>query len=160
MRIFLLFDDDGRLNTFRLIMTELTEEEVAEYLAQGFIESTLNQLKTYINITGGEYGGGYIRDPETGEPIDVPPYEPTKSEVAERLFYKVTKELNIIEEDMKEALINNDQEFINLFNAKKELIDDYREALEELTQEEGENNGESDNSGGNGSGETSDGDNA
>ena len=154
---FMLFNEEGRLVDYQVITPDLTEETIASYRERGYIEGNINEFFVYANPTSGEYGAGYLRDPETGEPVSAMPYEAIRELIMEMLYNKVTSDLKIIESAMKEALINNDEEFANLWDKRETLLKDYKEALEELA-EEGEDNGEG-NNGSENEGETETGDN-
>lgn len=159
MPIYLmLFNEEGRLVDYQVITPDLAEESIASYRERGYIEGNINEFFVYANPTSGEYSAGYIRDSQTGSPISAMPYEASKEMIIEMLYNKVISDLNIIESAMKEALIDNDAEFVNLWNKRETLLNDYKEALEELAEEGDEGNGES-NNGGENEGETGTSDN-
>jgi len=165
MDFLALFDESGRLTKVFRVMPDTSEEEITGYVEQGYIEVTLSELQLfYANWTGGANGTGYLRDNETGEPKDAPPYVPTKIEIADWLYDKTSQEIKSIENAMTLALISNDINMETLIEKRETLVEEYKEALAELQAEdfsnalevvEGEGNNESSqNDGGDGTGDS------
>jgi len=147
---FMLFNEEGRLVDYQVITPDLSEAAIASYRERGYIERSINELFVYINPTSGEYGAGYLRDPETGEPVSAKPYESSKVEIADWLYDKTSQEIKSIENAMTLALINNDINMETLIEKRDALVEEYKEALEELAEEgEDANNGEGNNGSGN-----------
>ena len=164
MNFLMLFDETGRLIKYFPITSDMPEEQKAYLLEQGYIEGNVNEMATFANTTGGANGTGYLRDSETGEPIDAPPYVPTKIEIADWLYDKTSQEIKSIENAMTLALINNDATNLeNLRTERETLVEEYKEALAELQAEdfsnalevvEGGNNEPSQNEGSDGTGDS------
>ena len=74
------FDENGRRGaTYPEDMT-MSAERKAELISDGFIETPEEDWKLYCDTAGGVNGTGYIRDTETGKPVDAPAHVPTKGE--------------------------------------------------------------------------------
>jgi len=164
MNFLMLFDDTGRLIKFFPFTAETPEDKKSELIEQGYIEGNAYDMSIYSNTTGGANGTGYLRDSETGEPIDAPPYVPTKIEIADWLYDKTSQEIKSIENAMTLALINNDANLENLRTERETLVEEYKEALAELQAEDfsnaleivegGGNNESSQNDGSDGTGDS------
>lgn len=74
------FDDNGRRGATYPVDVTMSESRKAELIADGFIETSEVDWKLYCDMNGGINGTGYIRDAETGHPVDAPAKVPTKDE--------------------------------------------------------------------------------
>ena len=74
------FDDNGRRGATYPKDATMSAERKAELIADGFLETSEDDWKMYCDTTGGANGTGYIRNAETGKPIDAPVHVLTKEE--------------------------------------------------------------------------------
>ena len=73
------FDSAGR-RTETLLSCEYSDEEKAQKIADGYIESDEEEWADYVGNKGqGKNGTGYVRGAD-GKPTDAPAYVPTKAE--------------------------------------------------------------------------------
>lgn len=76
------FDETGR-RTSSVVegINYKTNAEKQAYIENGFIETSDDDYDYYVGNKGmGANGTGYIRDAETGKPVDAPAHVPTKEE--------------------------------------------------------------------------------
>ena len=75
MNYMIHFDDDGYKGETYPVDILMTAEKKEELIANGFIETTEEDWRYYIGANGnGANDTGYVRDPDTGKPVDAPAY--------------------------------------------------------------------------------------
>lgn len=78
------FDADGRRTSTIPVDITMTDEQIAQYIADGYIKITADEWTYYVGNRGaGDNGTGYIRDPKTGKPVSAPPAPPVEAEPQE-----------------------------------------------------------------------------
>lgn len=134
MNYMIHFDDDGYKGETYPVDILMTAEKKEELIANGFIETTEEDWRYYIGANGnGANDTGYVRDPDTGKPVDAPAYIPSKEEQATLLFNECQSDLRQIDEQIVNAIIIKDSELIDeLRHERDERIAEYEAALEEL----------------------------
>ena len=74
------FDVAGRRASTVPIDGLMTEEQVAQYVTDGYIKITSEEWAYYVGNRGaGDNGTGYIRDTKTGKPVSAPPAPPVET---------------------------------------------------------------------------------
>lgn len=138
MTYLIKFREDGRKGETYPIDSLMTEEEKADLIERGFVETSEEDFDLYIQSDGGANGTGYIRG-ENGSPIDAPAYVPTQEEVANNLYNECAQDVKVIENDMLAVIM--EMYFSNSFdpdileeirNAKETRLAEYGAALDEL----------------------------
>ena len=128
------FDENGnRKETY--ISTEYTEEQKTEMYADGFVELSEEDFNYYVGNMGmGVNGTGYIRDSETGKPVDAPPpAPPTKEQRITELDSDYKSNVSDLQNYMALAMLRNDTDLIaELQDEFLELQIAYNEAIKEL----------------------------
>jgi hypothetical protein len=134
VEILALFDANGRKVSGKMEGVHYkTPEERQLYIDEGFIPIAEDDLTLYSQGAGGANGTGYIRDPETGKPVDAPPYVPSKKEQADALFRDCQRDLQAIDGEILNAMADGDTEAVDeLRQEKAERIEQYQHDLEEL----------------------------
>lgn len=118
------FDTNGR-RTETLLTCEFTEEQKAQKIAEGYIETSEEDWNYYIGNRGqGANGTGYIRGKD-GKPVDAPAYVPTKEEQLAQLDSQYNADKAELTQYFAEAVLADDTE------TQAEL----RQELEELNAE-------------------------
>lgn len=78
------FDVAGRRASTVPIDGLMTEEQVAQYVTDGYIKITSEEWAYYVGNRGaGDNGTGYIRDTKTGKPVSAPPVPTVEEEPQE-----------------------------------------------------------------------------
>ena len=81
------FDAAGRRTSTIPVDITMTDEQIAQYIADGYIKIAADEWAYYVGNRGtGDNGTGYIRDHKTGKPVSAPPappVEPTEEQAAE-----------------------------------------------------------------------------
>lgn len=128
------FDENG-YRTETHISAEYTDEQKAEMYADGFVELSEEDWNYYVGNMGmGVNGTGYIRDSETGKPVDAPPpAPPTKEQRIAELDSDYKSNVSDLQNYMALAMLRNDTDLIaELQDEFLELQNAYNEALAEL----------------------------
>lgn len=128
------FDESGnRKETY--IAAEYTDEQKNQMYADGFVDLSEEDWNYYIGNMGmGVNGTGYIRDSETGKPVDAPPpAPPTKEQRIAELDSDYKSNVSDLQNYMALAMLRNDTDLIaELQDEFLELQIAYNEAIEEL----------------------------
>lgn len=128
------FDKNGyRTETY--ISSEYTDEQKSQMYADGFVELSDEDFNYYIGNMGmGVNGTGYIRDSETGKPVDAPPpAPPTKEQRIAELDSDYKSNVSDLQNYMALAMLRNDTDLIaELQDEFLELQIAYNEAIKEL----------------------------
>lgn len=131
MIILCKFDNEGnRISS--VDATFSTDQEIAEYKNNGFIEVSLDDYNKLIgNVDDKEY---IYKD---GEIVEKPPYTPTAEEIQKEKEAELEREYNTqlesFKNDMLVALLNNNNEAIQ--SIQSEIVDfntAYVEAMQEI----------------------------
>lgn len=128
------FDENG-YRTTTLLACEYTEEQKSQMYADGFVDLSEEDWNYYIGNMGmGVNGTGYIRDSETGKPVDAPPpAPPTKEQRIAELDSDYKSNVSDLQNYMALAMLRNDTDLIaELQDEFLELQIAYNEAIEEL----------------------------
>lgn len=129
------FDDNGkRIITVVKGIHYKTDEERQQYISDGFVVTSEEDWNYYIGNHGkGRNGTGYIRDPETGKPVDAPAYVPTKDKQAQTLYNACQSDLRQIDAQIVKAVaIGDDKLVADLRQERAERIEQYQRDLAEL----------------------------
>ena len=117
------------------IAAEYTEEQKTEMYADGFVDLSEEDWNYYVGNMGmGVNGTGYIRDSETGKPVDAPPpAPPTKEQRIAELDSDYKSNVSDLQNYMALAMLRNDTDLIaELQDEFLELQIAYNEAIKEL----------------------------
>ena len=128
------FDENGK-RTKTLLACEYTDEQKQEMYADGFVDLSEEDWNYYVGNMGmGVNGTGYIRDSETGKPVDAPPSAPpTKEQRIAELDSDYKSNVSDLQNYMALAMLRNDTDLIaELQDEFLELQIAYNEAIEEL----------------------------
>jgi hypothetical protein len=128
------FDDDGkRIATVVSGVHFNTDEEKADYIADGYIETSDDDYAYYVGNKGtGANGTGYIRG-EDGKPTDAPAYVPSVEEQLAQLDAQYNADKAVLSEQYTMAMLTDDTELAE--ELKAELValnEDYDKAYEEI----------------------------
>lgn len=129
------FDENGKPQGFLLegIHYRTQEEKEAKY-AEGYVDLTQEEWEYYTGNKGeGENGTGYIRDPQTGQPVSAPARVWTATELADMAFGRCNSECKSIDNEMVLAQANNDEELLaELREERDAAIALYRSVLAKI----------------------------
>ena len=128
------FDENGK-RTKTLLAGEYTDEQKQEMYADGFVDLSEEDWNYYVgNMSMGVNGTGYIRDSETGKPVDAPPpAPPTKEQRIVELDSDYKSNVSDLQNYMALAMLRNDTDLIaELQDEFLELQIAYNEAIKEL----------------------------
>ena len=128
------FDENGNRTT-TLLACEYTEEQKNQIYADGFVDLSDEDWNYYVGNMGmGVNGTGYIRDSETGKPVDAPPpAPPTKEQRIVGLDSDYKSNISDLQNYMALAMLRNDTDLIaELQDEFLELQIAYNEAIKEL----------------------------
>ena len=132
--ILALFDEVGRKTS--AVLEGLHYETPAgrqKYIDEGYIPITEEENNLYTPSYTGKNHTGYLRDPKTGNPIDAPPIEYSKTEKAEQIKNKYSVAFEDLKTAMVTAVLNDDIELQNdLKEEYADLMAEYKKELEEL----------------------------
>ncbi len=128
------FDEKGnRKETF--LACEYTDKQKNQMYADGFVDLSEEDWNYYVGNMGmGVNGTGYIRDSETGKPVDAPPpAPPTKEQRIVELDSDYKSNVSDLQNYMALAMLRNDTDLIaELQDEFLELQIAYNEAIKEL----------------------------
>jgi hypothetical protein len=129
------FDEQGR-RIETLLACEFTEEEKAEKLAEGYIETSQEDWEYYVGNKGnGKNGAGYIRGKD-GKPVDAHAYVPSKEERLAALDVQYDSDKAELTRYFTEAALAGDTETQEELRAElEELNDEYVAARKEIEEE-------------------------
>ena len=128
------FDENGRRTSTYPIDSTVSQEKLAEWVADGYLVISENDWEYYAGMHGnGQNGTGYIRDPQTGKPVDAPAYVPTKDEQAKILFNACQRDLETIDKQVINAVAMEDDELLaDLRQERQERIEQYQQDIDKL----------------------------
>lgn len=131
------FDEDGHREATYPVDSTMTDERKAELIADGFVEISEEDWNTYVGNNGqGANGTGYIRDPETGKPVDAPPYVPSKEAQLARLDAQYQSDVDELTKYYAEAGLKGDTELqAELQEEMSEVDAEYVEARKAIEEE-------------------------
>ena len=134
MEVLAKFNDEGRRVSSVLEGINYKDDTKRQtFIDKGYIPISEEDWRLYCSVDGGDNGTGYIRDPETGEPVSAPPHIPTKEENATRLFRECQHDLKEIDGQIVNAIIIKDMELVEeLRQERDERVAEYEAALEKL----------------------------
>lgn len=134
MEVLAKFNDEGRRVSSVIEGINYKDEAKRQtFIDKGYIPISEEDWRLYCSTTGGANGTGYIRDPETGKPVDAPPYVPSKKEQADALFRDCQRDLQAIDGEILNAMADGDTEAVDeLRQEKAERIEQYQHDLEAL----------------------------
>lgn len=105
------FNSAGHRGATYPVDSTMTDERKAELIAEGFVEISEEDWNTYVGNNGqGANGTGYVRDPETGKPVDAPPYVPSKEAQLAQLDAQYEQDKEELTKYFAEALLSGDTE--------------------------------------------------
>jgi hypothetical protein len=118
------FDETGRrTSTVAEGIHFKADAEKQAYLDDGYIETSDEDYQYYVgNMGAGANGTGYVRDAETGKPVDAPAYVPSKEEQLADLDAQFRLDQATIMEYFTQAVFDGDTD------AQEEL----KEEMEEI----------------------------
>ena len=134
MEVLAKFNDEGRRVSSVIEGINYKDEAKRQtFIDKGYIPISEEDWRLYCSTTGGANGTGYIRDPETGKPVDAPPYVPSKKEQDDALFRDCQRDLQAIDGEILNAMADGDTEAVDeLRQEKAERIEQYQHDLEAL----------------------------
>ena len=105
--------------------------------AEGYIKVSTEDYQYYVGNKGsGANGTGYIRDNQTGKPVNAPARIITLAEKANTLKFEYEANIKAIDEAIQIAKNNNDTEYVaELQQERQNTLDEYANRLEALTNE-------------------------
>lgn len=124
------FDEQNRLEDFVLIDGDLTDDKYNELVADEYVKISETDWKYYQGyIDKGEYGNGYIRDPETNSPVSAPESSYEQINTVKKEYEEQVKELK---DSLVTAILSNDEELVSeLKEEYAALMQEYMNSLEE-----------------------------
>ena len=130
------FDSEGRRGETQLAC-EYTDEQKEAMIQDGYIEITEEDWNYYVgNMGDGDNGTGYIRDPQTGKPVDAPAYVPTKEEKLAQLDSQYDSDKAELTRYFTEAALAGDTDMQEELRAElEELNTEYVAARKEIEEE-------------------------
>ena len=102
--------------------------------AEGYIKVSTEDYQYYVGNKGsGANGTGYIRDNQTGKPVNAPARIITLAEKANTLKFEYEANIKAIDEAIQIAKNNNDAEYVaELQQERQKTLENYATKLEEL----------------------------
>lgn len=105
------FDSEGHRGATYPVDSTMTDEQKEKLIAEGFVEISEEDWNTYVGNNGqGANGTGYVRDPESGRPVDAPPYVPSKEAQLAQLDAQYQQDKEELTKYFAEALLSGDTE--------------------------------------------------
>ena len=118
------FDDDGkRIATVVSGVHFNTDEEKADYIADGYIETSADDYAYYVGNKGaGANGTGYVRGAD-GKPVDAPAYTPSTDEQKASIIAEYNAAKATLTEQYMDAMIHADTELAEELQTEMQDVD-------------------------------------